>query len=50
MTFKLYPAPTGPELDGFTLRRTGDSLTQIKIVIDLKQTPDIFKVAEPLGV
>jgi hypothetical protein len=36
-------------LDGFTLRRTGDSLTQLKILIDLKQNPDVFKVAEPLG-
>jgi SWI/SNF-related matrix-associated actin-dependent regulator of chromatin subfamily D len=36
-------------LDGFTLRRTGDSLTPIKIVIELKQTPEIVKVTEPLG-
>jgi hypothetical protein len=34
---QLYPAPNGPELDGFTLRRTGDFLKHIKIVIDLKQ-------------
>jgi hypothetical protein len=46
---QLHPVASGHELDGYTLRRTGDTLTELKILIQLEQTPEIHKVVEPLG-
>ncbi|KAH7924416.1 SWI/SNF complex 60 kDa subunit [Leucogyrophana mollusca] len=38
-----------PPLDGFTVRRTGDQPTRIRIVIHLEQTPEQYKVSSELG-
>lgn len=55
----LYPDgnvvewPRGPTiqqpLDGFTVRRTGDQPTKVRLIIYLEQTPEQYKVAPDLG-
>ncbi|KAG2137476.1 BAR-domain-containing protein [Suillus clintonianus] len=55
----LYPDgnvvewPRGPAiqqpLDGFTIRRTGDQPTKVRLIIYLEQTPEQYKVAPDLG-
>lgn len=47
-----WPRATGsqnPLMDGFTVRRTGDSATTIRVVIYLDHYPEQFKVAPELG-
>ncbi|KAG1853157.1 SWI/SNF complex 60 kDa subunit [Suillus subalutaceus] len=45
--------PRGPTiqqpLDGFTIRRTGDQPTKMRLIIYLEQTPEQYKVAPDLG-
>ncbi|KAI0070675.1 BAR-domain-containing protein [Panus rudis PR-1116 ss-1] len=36
-------------LDGFTIRRRGDTLTKIRVVIHLDQQPEVYKVHPELG-
>lgn len=38
-----------PVLDGFTIRRTGDVLTKIRLILFLDHMPEQFKVAPELG-
>ncbi|KAG5219899.1 SWI/SNF complex component [Salix suchowensis] len=38
-----------PVLDGFTIRRTGDVLTQIRLILFLDHMPEQFKVAPELA-
>ncbi|KAI6002430.1 SWI/SNF complex 60 kDa subunit [Pisolithus orientalis] len=38
-----------PALDGFTIRRTGDQPTRIRVIIHLEQTPEQYKVSPELG-
>ncbi|EIN05710.1 BAR-domain-containing protein [Punctularia strigosozonata HHB-11173 SS5] len=37
------------QLDGFTIRRTGDQPTRIRVVLHLTQEPEVFKVHPELG-
>ncbi|CCM01680.1 uncharacterized protein FIBRA_03744 [Fibroporia radiculosa] len=41
--------PSQPQLDGFTVRRRGDTLTKIRVVIHLEQQPERYKVQPELG-
>ena len=36
-------------LDGFTVRRRGDKLTKIRVVLHLEQHPEHFKIHPELG-
>ena len=36
-------------LDGFTIRRKGDSVTKIRVILHLEQHPEHFKVLPELG-
>ncbi|KIM55127.1 hypothetical protein SCLCIDRAFT_30560 [Scleroderma citrinum Foug A] len=38
-----------PALDGFTIRRTGDQPTRIRVLIHLEQNPEQYKVSPELG-
>ena len=38
-----------PVLDGFTIRRTGDQPTRVRILIHLEQNPEQYKVSPELG-
>ncbi|KAI6115537.1 SWI/SNF complex 60 kDa subunit [Pisolithus croceorrhizus] len=38
-----------PALDGFTVRRTGDQPTRIRVVIHLEQNPEQYKISPELG-
>ncbi|KAH7906936.1 BAR-domain-containing protein [Hygrophoropsis aurantiaca] len=38
-----------PPLDGFTVRRTGDQPTRIRIIMHLEQMPEQYKVSPDLG-
>ncbi|KAI6030177.1 hypothetical protein EDC04DRAFT_2572396 [Pisolithus marmoratus] len=40
---------TQPALDGFTIRRTGDQPTRIRVIIHLEHTPEQYKVSPELG-
>ncbi|KAH7882708.1 hypothetical protein F5I97DRAFT_1939301 [Phlebopus sp. FC_14] len=46
-----WPRPQGvqPPLDGFTVRRTGDQPTRIRIIMYLEQTPEQYKVGPELA-
>jgi hypothetical protein len=44
------PGHHNPPLDGFTIRRTGDLPTKVRIVMYLAHFPDQFKVLPELGV
>ncbi|KAI9463493.1 BAR-domain-containing protein [Boletus coccyginus] len=46
-----WPRPQGvqPPLDGFTVRRTGDQPTRVRILIYLEQTPEQYKVSPDLA-
>jgi len=47
-----WPRATGnqnPSLDGFTIRRTGDSLTNIRIVIYLDHYPEQYRLSPELS-
>jgi SWI/SNF-related matrix-associated actin-dependent regulator of chromatin subfamily D len=35
-------------LDGFSVRRTGDSPTNIRVIIHLEQNPEVFTLSEDL--
>ena len=37
-------------LDGFTIRRTGDQPTKVRLIMYLEQTPEHYKVAPELGI
>ncbi|EMD32802.1 hypothetical protein CERSUDRAFT_143379 [Gelatoporia subvermispora B] len=43
------PGPNQPSLDGFTIRRKGDTVTKIRVVLHLEQQPQQFKVHPDLG-
>jgi hypothetical protein len=38
-----------PQLDGFTIRRTGDVETKIRVIMYLEHSPEQFKIKDPLG-
>ncbi|KIK18232.1 hypothetical protein PISMIDRAFT_632311 [Pisolithus microcarpus 441] len=38
-----------PALDGFTIRRTGDQPTRIRVIIHLEQNPEQYKINPELG-
>ncbi|KAF9236976.1 hypothetical protein BU15DRAFT_76343 [Melanogaster broomeanus] len=46
-----WPRPQGvqPPLDGFTIRRTGDQPTRVRIVIHLEQSPEQYKLSPELA-
>ncbi|KAA1466812.1 SWI/SNF complex subunit [Dentipellis sp. KUC8613] len=44
-----HRTPAQPTLDGFTIRRTGDTPTKVRIIIHLEHHPDQFKVHPDLG-
>jgi len=41
--------PSHPLLDGFTIRRTGDTPTKVRLVLHLQQYPEQFRVLPELG-
>ncbi|KAH9980570.1 SWI/SNF complex subunit [Russula compacta] len=41
--------PSHPTLDGFTIRRTGDTPTKVRLILHLQQYPEQFRVAPELG-
>ncbi|KZT05056.1 SWI/SNF complex 60 kDa subunit [Laetiporus sulphureus 93-53] len=41
--------PSQPQLDGFTVRRKGDTPVKIRVIIHLEQQPEQFKVHPELG-
>lgn len=41
--------PSHPTLDGFTIRRTGDTPTKIRLILLLQQYPEQFRVLPELG-
>ena len=41
--------PSHPILDGFTIRRTGDTPTKIRLILHLLQHPEQFRVLPDLG-
>jgi len=41
--------PSHPLLDGFTIRRTGDIPTKVRLVLHLQQYPEQFRVLPELG-
>ncbi|KAF8882811.1 SWI/SNF complex protein [Infundibulicybe gibba] len=43
------PGHQNPALDGFTIRRTGDALTKIRVVMYLEHFPEQYKVQPELG-
>ncbi|KAF8712550.1 hypothetical protein AX14_013008 [Amanita brunnescens Koide BX004] len=43
------PGPHNPVLDGFTVRRTGDSPTRIRVVIYLEHFPEQYKLLPELA-
>jgi SWI/SNF-related matrix-associated actin-dependent regulator of chromatin subfamily D len=43
------PGSHNPVLDGFTVRRMGDTLTRIRVVLYLDHFPEQFKIAPELG-
>jgi len=43
------PGPHNPALDGFTIKRTGDAPTKVRIVLYLDHCPEQFKIAPELG-
>ncbi|KAG6336738.1 hypothetical protein ID866_2343 [Astraeus odoratus] len=38
-----------PVLDGFTIKRTGDQPTRIRVIVHLEQNPEQYKVSPELG-
>lgn len=50
--FFQWPRATGhhnPVFDGFTVRRTGDMATKIRVIMYLDHFPDQFKISPDLG-
>jgi SWI/SNF-related matrix-associated actin-dependent regulator of chromatin subfamily D len=43
------PGHHNPPLDGFTIRRTGDLQTKIRIIMYLEHFPEQYKVIGELG-
>ena len=41
--------PSHPALDGFTIRRTGDTPTKVRLILHLQQYPEQFRVLPELG-
>ena len=41
--------PNQPALDGFTIRRKGDAVTKVRVVMYLEQQPEQYKVHPDLG-
>jgi len=41
--------PSHPTLDGFTIRRTGDTPTKVRLILHLQQYPEQFRVLPELG-
>ncbi|KAF7309650.1 SWI/SNF and RSC complex subunit [Mycena indigotica] len=41
--------PQNPQLDGFTVRRTGDMPTKVRVIINLEQFPEQYRVVPELG-
>jgi len=41
--------PSHPILDGFTIRRTGDTPTKIRLILHLLQHPEQYRVLPELG-
>ncbi|KAH9936917.1 SWI/SNF complex 60 kDa subunit [Amylocystis lapponica] len=41
--------PNQPQLDGFTIRRKGDTPTKIRVILHLEQSPEQYKVHPELG-
>jgi SWI/SNF-related matrix-associated actin-dependent regulator of chromatin subfamily D len=41
--------PSHPILDGFTIRRTGDTPTKVRLILHLQQYPEQFRVLPELG-
>jgi SWI/SNF-related matrix-associated actin-dependent regulator of chromatin subfamily D len=46
---QFHSGPNAPILDGFTLRRIGDSPVNLKITLDLRHYPEVFRLAPPLA-
>ncbi|TFY76960.1 hypothetical protein EWM64_g7050 [Hericium alpestre] len=44
-----HRSPTQPVLDGFTVRRTGDTPTKVRIILHLEHHPEQYKVHPELG-
>ncbi|KAI0270603.1 SWI/SNF complex subunit [Gloeopeniophorella convolvens] len=44
-----HQGPSQPVLDGFTIRRTGDTPTKARVVLHLQQYPEQYKVQPDLG-
>jgi SWI/SNF-related matrix-associated actin-dependent regulator of chromatin subfamily D len=43
------PGHHNPPLDGFSIKRTGDLLTKIRIIMYLEHFPEQYKVIGELG-
>ncbi|TEB33685.1 SWI/SNF complex 60 kDa subunit [Coprinellus micaceus] len=43
------PGPQNPAMDGFTIRRTGDSPTKMRVLLYLEHFPEQYKVLPELG-
>ncbi|KAF8622626.1 hypothetical protein AX15_006878 [Amanita polypyramis BW_CC] len=43
------PGSHNPVLDGFTVRRTGDAPTRIRVIIHLEHSPEQYKILPELG-
>jgi SWI/SNF-related matrix-associated actin-dependent regulator of chromatin subfamily D len=44
-----HQSPSHPTLDGFTIRRTGDTPTKVRLILHLQQYPEQFRVLPELG-
>ncbi|KAH9990368.1 SWI/SNF complex subunit [Russula vinacea] len=44
-----HQSPSNPILDGFTIRRTGDTPTKVRLILHLQQYPEQFRVLPELG-
>jgi hypothetical protein len=47
--FQWQQNPSHPTLDGFTIRRTGDTPTKVRVILQLQQYPEQFRVLPELG-
>ena len=47
--YQWHQSPSNPILDGFTIRRTGDTPTKVRLILHLQQYPEQFQVLPELG-
>jgi hypothetical protein len=47
--FQWQQNPSHPTLDCFTIRRTGDTPTKVRVILQLQQSPEQFRVLPELG-